>query len=339
MVIQATIASIRAPEIHEAIITHEHEALASRDNDEPGQSFMLFLGIDAWFAIYLLAQRHGVAVALGKLEDFHALLYDMEDEDAWELEKAQNVVNAVVAALLRAEGQLQGPVTPSTTENNTPLANTQDLCNSIKENPLLDIQWLTPDEQTALSQSLETVNSSQVVAPAEIFVGETFVPVLPPRHIEWEVSAVDCCMWKIPNINNLAPISLAMWQAWATVSNLELKLCREQALNVVTLSDKAPVFVSNWPMRIFGYPKYHCPVAAGAKIRGQFVTNSTRPDDHKSKLWNWLRPFLRCSCYKGSSKSGCGGQLIWFDHAVVVAASNWSKYHKSQHNNHYPFEK
>ncbi|CAM6093960.1 unnamed protein product [Calypogeia fissa] len=316
MVIQATIASIRAPEIHEAIITHEREALASRDSEDPGQSFMLFLGIEAWFTIYLLAQRHGVAVTLGKLEDFHALLYDMEDEDAWELEKSQNVVNAVVAALLRAEGQVIGPATPVAAESSTPQASPQDLCNSIKENPLLDIQWLTPEEQIVLSQSLETINSSQTVTPVDTFIGEPFVPVLPPRHIEWEVSAVDCCMWKIPNINNLAPISLAMWQAWATVSNLELKLCREQALNAVTMSDKAPVFVSNWPMRIFRYPKYHCPVAAGAKIRGQFVTNSTRPDDHKSKLWNWLRPFLRCSCYKGSSKSGCGGQLVWFDHAV-----------------------
>ncbi|CAM6098861.1 unnamed protein product [Calypogeia fissa] len=106
-----------------------------------------------------------------------------------------------------------------------------------------------------------------------------------------------------------------MWQAWATISPLESRLCREQALNAVTKSDKAPVFISCWPMKVFGSPKYHCSVAAGAKIRGQFVTNSTRLDDHKSKLWNWLQPFFRCSCYKGS-KSGCGGQLIWFDHAV-----------------------
>ncbi|CAM6094009.1 unnamed protein product [Calypogeia fissa] len=316
MAIQATIASIRAPKIHEAIISHEREAMGSKECEEPGQSLLILLGIEAWFAIYLLAQRNGVATALGKLEDYCATLYDMEQFDALELERAQNIVNAVVIALVRAEGQSLVPATPAIVKNDNLSGCSPDLCSTIKENPLLDTHWLTPEERVELAQALETVNSSQTVTPEEVFTGEPFVPVLPPRHIEWEVSAVDCCMWKIPNINNLAPISIAMWQAWGTISVLELKLCREQALNAVTKSDKAPVFVSSWPMRIFGYPKYHCPVAASAKIRGQFVTNSTRPDDHKSKLWNWLRPFLRCSCYKGSSKSGCGGQLIWFNHAV-----------------------
>ncbi|CAM6084816.1 unnamed protein product [Calypogeia fissa] len=189
MAIQATIASIRAPEIHEVILTHEREALASKDSNEPGQSLMLLLGIEAWVAIYHLAQRNGIATALGKMEDFYAALYDMEAEDAWELEKAQNVVNAVVAALVRAENQSIAPVTPSATGNTTLQDSSPDLCSSIKENPLLDVQWLTPEEQAALSQSLENVNSSQAVTSEEVFSGEPFVPVLPPRHIEWEVLA------------------------------------------------------------------------------------------------------------------------------------------------------
>ncbi|CAM6102377.1 unnamed protein product [Calypogeia fissa] len=304
------IASIKAPKIHDVILTHEREALASRDSEEPGQSLILLLRIEAWFTIYQLAHCNGVATALGKLEDYYATLYDMEANDVWKLEKAQNIVNVVVAALIHAEEQLIVLVTPSTTENNVRQDNQLDLCNGIKENPLLDVQWLAAEEQVELSQALENVNSSQSVSEEEVFTREPFVLVLPPRYIEWEVFAVDCCMWKIPNVNNLAPISIATWQAWATISSLELRLCREQALNVVTKSDKAPIFISSWPMWIFGYPKYHCRVAAGAKIIGQFVTSNIRLDDHKSKLWNWLRPFLRCSCYNGSSKSGCALELV-----------------------------
>ncbi|CAM6082272.1 unnamed protein product [Calypogeia fissa] len=121
MAIQATLASIRAPEIHEAIISHEREALGSKDSDEPGQSLLILLGIEAWFVIYKLAQSNGVATALGKLENYCATLYDMEENDALELERAQNVVNVVVTALIRAEGQSFTPAftpsTPSVVEN------------------------------------------------------------------------------------------------------------------------------------------------------------------------------------------------------------------------------
>ncbi|CAM6104230.1 unnamed protein product [Calypogeia fissa] len=81
----------------------------------------------------------------------------------------------------------------------------------------------------------------------------------------------------------------------------------------VTLSDKAPIFISKWPMTIFGSPKYKCKVAAGAKCRGYFDTKNSHIREHKSKLWNWQRPFFRCSCYY---KPSCLGQLVWLDHAV-----------------------
>ncbi|CAM6128358.1 unnamed protein product [Calypogeia fissa] len=103
MAIQATLASIRAPEIHEAILTHERATLASWDSEDPGQSMLILLGIEEWFAIYQLAQRNGCSAALGKIDDFYALLYDMESSDACELERAQNLVSAIIAALLRAE--------------------------------------------------------------------------------------------------------------------------------------------------------------------------------------------------------------------------------------------
>ncbi|CAM6127249.1 unnamed protein product [Calypogeia fissa] len=61
-------------------------------------------------------------------------------------------------------------------------------------------------------------------------------------------------------------------------------------------------------------PKYKCPMAAGAKIRGNFDTTTGRFTEHKNKLWNWHRPFFRCACNNNDTK--CGGQIVWFDYAV-----------------------
>ncbi|CAM6082420.1 unnamed protein product [Calypogeia fissa] len=192
-----------------------------------------------------------------------------------------------------------------------------DLQTNIQGNPLSDTSWLTDNEATEMNAAMLLVDCTPIVekSPAceETAVGEPFVPVLPPRHIEWESSKVEGCMWKIKNINNLAPLSLEMWQAWGTVSNEEVLQCRERALKAITLSDKAPVFVSKWPMTVFGAPKYKCKGAAGAKVRGKFDTKNSRLTEHKTKLWNWMRPFFCCSCYY---KTSCFGQLVWLDHAV-----------------------
>ncbi|CAM6104898.1 unnamed protein product [Calypogeia fissa] len=101
--------------------------------------------------------------------------------------------------------------------------------------------------------------------------------------------------------------------AWGTISTAEVLQCHDRALNAVTLCDKALVFVCKWPMTIFGAPKYKCRVAAGAKVRGPLDTKISRITEHKSKLWNWIHPYFRCSCY---FKAVCNGQLIWLDHVV-----------------------
>ncbi|CAM6094705.1 unnamed protein product [Calypogeia fissa] len=89
MAIQTTLASIRAPEIHEAIIAYEREALASSDSDEPGQ--------------------------------------------------------------------VPFSVTPNATEDDITPDSPPDLCSSIKENPLMDVQWLTPDEQAPINLNIAPI--------------------------------------------------------------------------------------------------------------------------------------------------------------------------------------
>jgi hypothetical protein len=119
-------------------------------------------------------------------------------------------------------------------------------------------------------------------------------------------------MWKIQNINNLSPISVDMWMALGSITTAELLECQKSALEGVTLSNKPPQFISQWPMTAW---EYKCRLEAGAKIRGVLVTNSSRLDDHKSKFWNWLRLFFCCSCHK-YTPGACAGEIVWFNHAV-----------------------
>lgn len=54
MAIQATIASIRQPEIHAAIQTHNLAVINEGLHDEPGQLLLHVLGITEWFSIRIL---------------------------------------------------------------------------------------------------------------------------------------------------------------------------------------------------------------------------------------------------------------------------------------------
>ncbi|CAM6101187.1 unnamed protein product [Calypogeia fissa] len=167
-------------------------------------------------------------------------------------------------------------VTPDSTRGKehfvTSLTTNVDLCSSIKENPLLNLNFPTEDELIEMNLSISYVDASPLPSPAEASdvpcLEEPFVPLFPPRFLEWESSKEDGCMWWIKNINN-APISLDMWQAWGTISTAEVLQCRKQAFQDTSLCDKPPVYVSQWPMTIFGTPKYKCKVAIGAKIRGK----------------------------------------------------------------------
>ncbi|CAM6082377.1 unnamed protein product [Calypogeia fissa] len=222
--IQATVASIRAEEIHRAIQGHERQALASQHEDEPGQFLMRLLGLDEWFNIYLLAQQSGIQMTIQRLREYAEFLEYMEGEDAYDLQKALVVARTMDAALTKVA-------------KDTAKAR-EDLLNPPPPPPI-------------------------TLGPILTF----FAPVLTPSK--------DGCMWKIKNINNLAPISIDMWQAWGTISDVEVLQCRERALHTIPLSDKAPVFVSHWPMTVFGTPKYKCPIAAGAKVKGKMDTTTS----------------------------------------------------------------
>ncbi|CAM6101336.1 unnamed protein product [Calypogeia fissa] len=226
-------------------------------------------------------------------------------------------------ALLLAEAKSEAVanrtvyIPPPVVADNSTVAT--DLADQIRSNPLINMEWLSVEEQASLNDSLEVVKVSQKSSKEARGEVDPFVPSLPSRHAEWEVSKMEACMWRIPNISTLAPISREMWQAWGTISDAEVDVCCQNALKGVTLFETNPPYLTKWPIKIFGPPKYKCNYAAGAKVRGNLVTTCNQIEDHKGKLWGWHRPYFCCSCYNGYNngvQTGCYGQLIWLDHAV-----------------------
>ncbi|CAM6104231.1 unnamed protein product [Calypogeia fissa] len=84
-----------------------------------------------------------------------------------------------------------------------------DLRCNIKENPLLDLSWLTEDELIEMDESIAVLDCTPVVvltaAVEDTGKEEPFAPVLPSRHIEWECSKEDGCMWKIKKYQQSGP--------------------------------------------------------------------------------------------------------------------------------------
>lgn len=250
--------------------------------DEPGQLLLHVLGISEWFGIHQAAGCIGTDAALKKLHTLISTLNYIKNIDEDELETCR-VHGRKIARLLSYPSH----------DTSLPIASvtTTDIASKLRGNPLLNTEWLSPEERLAFSDSIDGAHSSQKELDDSKTDGEPFVPISPPRFIEWESSKVDCCMWRIPNINNLAPLSIDMWQSWASLSTDDIKMCRANALRGFSWIESFPPIMTTWPMTVFRAPKYKFLIAAGAKIRGNFITNAARiPQEHKTKFWNWHRP-------------------------------------------------
>lgn len=124
-------------------------------------------------------------------------------------------------------------------------------------------------------------------------------------------------MWKIPCITHPPPISIPIWYQWAGLTASDLTKCWERAIGGTVIS-KAHVMSIIWSMKAFATPglakyKYMAPMEVRVKV--QLQTDDNRLEMHRSGLFNWHRLYFRCLCMP-SSKNGCKGEVLWFDHAV-----------------------
>lgn len=209
----------------------------------------------------------GSEATLLKLNSYTSSLSSIENIDEDELEQSRSLGRKIARMLSYPS--------PTPTDQSS-VSSSTDIASRLRDNPLINTEWLSPDKRVAFLECIDGAHSSQKEYDESKAEGEPFVPLTPPRFIEWESSKVDCCMWRIPNINNLAPLSIEMWKSWASLSAADVTQCRTNALRDFSWIETSPPFVTSWPMTVFGAPKYKCPIAAGAKIRGNFVTSSSR---------------------------------------------------------------
>ncbi|KAL2624162.1 hypothetical protein R1flu_008407 [Riccia fluitans] len=148
--------------------------------------------------------------------------------------------------------------------------------------------------------------------------GELYIPTDNARMIEYKVSEKNAMMWKIPNMNNLAPVMLEMWQKLIHASDAEQRDCLHNALNGVTPS-KMVTMKDTIKMACFR-DKYRCSELVGIRVKTAIAIDSSRVPKHKSVLWNWLRPYIRCNCRSDgkheANHTKCKGEMLWFDHAI-----------------------
>ncbi|CAM6104314.1 unnamed protein product [Calypogeia fissa] len=315
-------ASIKARELHAEVQHIDCDTLAKKDSDQ-GPLLLLTLGIAEWSSIHHLARSISTESALGKLQEFVATLFALlehDEEDVMEARKMSRQIDKVL------NNDHNVPTPPDQDQNTPEKAAEVDIHTLVHSNPLMDLEFLSPKEQADLQdmiQNMEPADTEEVDGP---HAGDTYIPIFPQRFVKHMVAPFDAMMWRIPNLNQLAPISMPMWQHWVNASVDELAECHDRAIRGVFESPLFPataVTTLAWPMNIFKSPKYKCVELALIKVRQDYVTDSTRPANHKQNFWNWHRPYICCQC---THKSGCKGELLWFDHGIWYILNHLSEF-------------
>ncbi|KAL3688787.1 hypothetical protein R1sor_015096 [Riccia sorocarpa] len=280
-------------------------------------------------AVHMLLQhgsnsKEGEEAALALIRKYHSDLPTLLEMDQFEEARAEKHVG-VIGTVLSWTDLDKNTSTPTDGINGEKTK--IDILSQVKANPLINFSVFSTEEQAVYTESLDGLNSSTAnELAARTDEGEQFVPTDSPRMIEYKVSEKNSMMWKIPNMNNLAPLTLEMWQKLIHASDAELKTCMSNALNGIT---PAKLMASKDTIKMsFFRDKYlvHCGEPITVRLKGSMPTDSSRLPKHKSTLWNWLRPYIRCNCKSDgkhdNSRTRCKGEMIWMDHAIWYMYNN-----------------
>lgn len=174
---------------------------------------------------------------------------------------------------------------------------------------------------------IDQISSSQQTN-IQIFAndGERFIPTNSPRTIELVVSSIDYIIWKVPNLNQLIPISTEMWIYWVSLIDADIEQCRLRAIASMVVS-KQHILSFTQAMKTFK-GKYTCSDQGHIQLKIDMVTNKTHGYRHKNILWNWHRPFFHYD-YNNSNEDGCCGEIIWFNHAFWFIVNHLENFFKT----------
>lgn len=313
LAVQATLASLKAPEIHSFV--QEQDQAAILDCDEEGDHAPLLLStldLSQWTLILNLTIRESAEKALAQLRIAHSQLADILDWETEELMQAEKDAVLVDTAIKNANPH---EISKRTTTLSGP--------SSAANHPFLSGLNIEPSQKAALEDLVETIQTSQAEKDLALLMASgkgPVVPFTPPRSIEAQVAAKAHRCWGLVNINLLAPISIPMWKTWSNMANAEVETLRSHAINGTGILREGQPIPGAFPLSLYDHQK--CP-SSDVRILTKQALNSNygRIEKYSSALWNCQRPYFRCTCKPDTSK-GCKGDVMWFDQAIWFMANN-----------------
>ena len=315
--VQATLATIVAPEIHEFI--QEKDKAALLDVDEDGEHAPLLLStldLSHWTAI-LMATITDTTKGLGRLQEAHQVLGQLLETDEHELEEALRNTRLVENALRSVNPHEDWSDLPPPTDL------TKATMDGPSLHPLLDKLNIAPAHKAAIedfSESISSTQSERDLASLDTAGKGPAIPFLPSRAVEEQLASRSHRTWCLKNINLLAPISIPMWKIWADISDQEATACEDKALSCVGLFKEPQELVNAFPIAIYDH---HKSTTSTIKVHAKqdVLTCAPRHPKYTSQLWNCQRPYIRCTCNQ-NAKVGCKGNMLWFDHSVWYMVNN-----------------
>ncbi|CAM6082422.1 unnamed protein product [Calypogeia fissa] len=222
-------ASIKARELHAEVQRIDRDTLSKKDSDK-GPLLLLTLGIAEWSSIHHLARSISTEYALSKLQEFAATLFALLEHDENDVLEASKMSRQIDKVLNNDQTATAPP-----DQDQMPLETTAaaDIQNLVHSNPLMDLEFLSPEEQADLQDMIQNMDPPGTEEVEEPHDRDTYIPIFPRRYVERLVAPYDAMMWRIPNLNQLAPILLTMWQHWVNANVDELAECHDRAIRGV----------------------------------------------------------------------------------------------------------
>ncbi|KAL2644520.1 hypothetical protein R1flu_012107 [Riccia fluitans] len=188
----------------------------------------------------------------------------------------------------------------------------------LRSTPMINFEIFSEEEKAFYIKTIEVLDASTTSNLASVTEdGDPFMPVDSPRMIEYKVSDKQGMLWKIPNMNNFATLTIDMWAKLINALEAELNQCE---LNVINCSTPLKLINLKETVKMISFrDKYRCAEAVSVRVKAAIATDSSQVPKHKMVLWNWLRPFIRFGCRqdgKDTARKNCKGEMLWFDHAI-----------------------
>ena len=251
---QVALACIADPNIHSYVQKMDLVAMNNKDKDGEHAPLLLeVLDLGHWTSIMLAAVDD--EDGLLQLQQAHAVLESLLERDELELEESERNLKIVQAALAKANPQEKVEESAS----DMLVTNLEDSGPSVELHPWISKLNLGQDKTAVsdLKKSIVYIQSEQEGAYLETTGGEPSVPFLPVRIVEHLLASQAHRTWCLKNKNVLLPITAAMWKFWANLSNKEIKMCEDHALNMTPHFKSLTRLPNAFPLAVYDHHK--CP--------------------------------------------------------------------------------